>query len=99
AERTGIEWTDYVKREVIGRSSSGIGTAFGDGQWAQGKAEEFDLTAPATDEAKQWDGWGTALKPAIEPILLAQKPLNVVPLHEAANKTHHILGALKWLSL
>ena len=32
-------------------------------------------TAPATSEAKQWDGWGTALKPAIEPIILARKPL------------------------
>lgn len=29
---------------------------------------------PATDEAKQWDGWGTALKPAHEPIALARKP-------------------------
>jgi len=33
------------------------------------------LTAPATDLAKQWDGWGTALKPANEPIVLARKPL------------------------
>lgn len=30
---------------------------------------------PATDEAKQWDGWGTALKPAHEPMVLARKPL------------------------
>lgn len=28
-----------------------------------------------TDDAKQWDGWGTALKPANEPICLARKPL------------------------
>ena len=34
------------------------------------------ITAPATPEAKQWDGWGTALKPAIEPIILARKPLD-----------------------
>lgn len=34
------------------------------------------LTAPATPEAKQWDGWGTALKPAIEPVLLCRKPLD-----------------------
>jgi site-specific DNA-methyltransferase (adenine-specific) len=34
-----------------------------------------DLTAPATDDAKKWDGWGTALKPAHEPIVLARKPL------------------------
>jgi site-specific DNA-methyltransferase (adenine-specific) len=32
-------------------------------------------TAPATDAAKQWEGWGTALKPAWEPIVLARKPL------------------------
>ena len=34
-----------------------------------------DITAPATSEAQRWDGWGTALKPAIEPIILARKPL------------------------
>lgn len=36
----------------------------------------LDITAPATDEAKQWDGWGTALKPANEPIVLARKPIS-----------------------
>ena len=35
----------------------------------------FDITAPATPEAKQWEGWGTALKPALEPITVARKPL------------------------
>jgi len=33
------------------------------------------VTAPATPEAAQWDGWGTALKPAWEPIIVARKPL------------------------
>jgi DNA modification methylase len=33
------------------------------------------LTAPATDAARQWSGWGTALKPAWEPIIVARKPL------------------------
>jgi DNA modification methylase len=32
-------------------------------------------TAPATDEAKKWQGWGTALKPAFEPVVVARKPL------------------------
>jgi site-specific DNA-methyltransferase (adenine-specific) len=32
-------------------------------------------TIPATDAAKQWDGWGTALKPASEPIIIARKSL------------------------
>jgi DNA modification methylase len=34
-----------------------------------------EQTAPATDLARQWDGWGTALKPAYEPIVMARKPL------------------------
>lgn len=33
-------------------------------------------TAPATPTAKQWAGWGSALKPAHEPIVLARKPLD-----------------------
>ena len=33
-------------------------------------------TASATDAARQWEGWGTALKPACEPIVLARKPLS-----------------------
>ena len=36
---------------------------------------EVNITAPATDAARQWDGWGTALKPAMEPITVARKPL------------------------
>lgn len=52
--------------------------AFGDGfstKTAEQRARESAVTAPATAAAAQWDGWGTALKPAIEPILLARKPL------------------------
>src|SRR5690606_39897914 len=35
----------------------------------------LDITAPATELAKKWDGWGTALKPAHEPIIVVRKPL------------------------
>jgi DNA modification methylase len=38
-------------------------------------AGEQTFTAPATDDARKWQGWGTALKPANEPIVLARKPL------------------------
>jgi len=31
---------------------------------------------PKTDEAKQWQGWGTALKPSQEPVTIARKPLD-----------------------
>ncbi len=34
------------------------------------------ITSPATPEAKQWQGWGTALKPANEPICVARKPIS-----------------------
>jgi site-specific DNA-methyltransferase (adenine-specific) len=34
----------------------------------------LDITAPATEAAKTWQGWGTALKPAFEPIIVARKP-------------------------
>ena len=36
---------------------------------------EYDLTEANSDEEKQWSGWGTALKPAYEPIVLARKPI------------------------
>lgn len=35
----------------------------------------IQITAPATDAARQWQGWGTALKPALEPVTVARKPL------------------------
>jgi site-specific DNA-methyltransferase (adenine-specific) len=33
------------------------------------------ITKPATEDAKKWDGWGTALKPTVEPIVMARKPV------------------------
>jgi site-specific DNA-methyltransferase (adenine-specific) len=47
---------------------------------------------PATDAARQWDGWGTALKPACEPIVLARKPLSESTV--AANVLKWGTGAL-----
>ena len=54
-------------------------------------SDEYAITAPATEAAKQWDGWGTALKPAHEPIVLARKPLSGTV---AASVTEHGTGAL-----
>lgn len=36
----------------------------------------IEYTAPATEAAKQWEGWGTAMKPSIEPICMARKPIS-----------------------
>ena len=46
---------------------------------------------PTTDAAQQWEGWGTGLKPAHEPIVLARKPLNGTV---ASNVLQHGTGAL-----
>lgn len=46
----------------------------GSGEYGHG--ENRSITAPSTPETIQWDGWGTALKPANEPIVLARKPLS-----------------------
>lgn len=52
---------------------------------------ELDGGAPATEAARQWQGWGTALKPALEPITVARKPLVGTV---AANVLQHGTGAL-----
>lgn len=49
------------------------------------------VTAPATDAAREWDGWGTALKPSFEPIILARKPLTGTV---ASNVLTHGTGAI-----
>lgn len=78
-----------AEREVVG-VAKGAGTkdptSFGNGH-----NSEFDITRPATPEAQQWEGWGTALKPAWEPIVLARKPLIGTV---AANVLAHGTGAI-----
>lgn len=59
-----------AEREVVGKGVSGA-TAI----WPDGGMGNFDITATATEAARQWQGWGTALKPAYEPVLLFRKPL------------------------
>src|SRR5699024_9020856 len=53
--------------------------------------KSVNITTPATSEAQRWDGWGTALKPAIEPIILARKPLDGTV---ASNVLAHGVGGL-----
>jgi DNA modification methylase len=73
----GIDKAAGAEREVIGTYS---GVTKGDGgryNWHNTDeigATTVNITAPATAEAQQWQGWGTALKPAHEPIVLARKP-------------------------
>lgn len=67
---------DTRKRGQTRPNSGGTGKGNGDIQGGYNFSENFDVTAPATDLAEQWDGWGTALKPAHEPIVMARKPLS-----------------------
>jgi site-specific DNA-methyltransferase (adenine-specific) len=90
-----------VEREVVGYSAGfGKGSTFSsEYQTAQGYRPAYTekagqpapITAPATEAAKQWQGWGTALKPALEPITVARKPF---PGTVAENVLQHGTGAL-----
>ena len=74
------EWVDQLverveaEREVVGTKEwSNSASHFVPGE-DHSQRVRLDITAPATPEAQQWDGWGTALKPALEPITVARKP-------------------------
>ena len=57
------------------------------GQVQNAERTEVLITAPATDDAKKWSGWGTAVKPALEPIIVGRKPLS---------EKNVALNVLKW---
>lgn len=89
-----------AEREVIGQyvapdgKARGVDRGIQGGSFAAGKSN-YDpvkmVTAPATDSARQWQGWGTALKPALEPITVARKPFAGTV---AANVQEYGTGAL-----
>jgi DNA modification methylase len=81
-----------AEREVVGpgnrHNSKRCAVAIGDTESLGGVPP---ITAAATDAAREWQGWGTALKPALEPICLARKPfIGTI----AANVLAHGTGAL-----
>jgi site-specific DNA-methyltransferase (adenine-specific) len=65
-------WKPTGKARLVGgKNADGI---FQDYATAGTLKDSVDITAPATSEAKTWQGWGTALKPAHEPIVVGRKP-------------------------
>src|SRR5699024_8438338 len=89
-----VESQNFASRDVVGTdsrtaNSSWLGTQ--DGKASTWGVGQWNITAPATPEAQQWDGWGTALKPANEPIVMARKPFKGTV---AANVLEHGTGAL-----
>jgi hypothetical protein len=100
-----------AEREVVGKRTDGR-YAYGFSEAAKDNMRGLDptatgftgevgiITAPATPDAERWQGWGTALKPAHEPVVCARKPFNVVPLDwRLVANVHHALAGLLWLSL
>lgn len=71
AEREVISEGAPVARMIPGADQNATGS------WIKDSGRTFTPTetAPATAEATEWEGWGTALKPAHEPIVVARKPL------------------------
>jgi DNA modification methylase len=86
AQREVLSQGAPVKRMIPGADQNKAG-------WIKDSGREFvpTITAAATPEAEQWQGWGTAVKPAWEPIVLARKPLIGTV---AANILQHGTGAL-----
>ena len=62
------------KNEGVWRGRAGKVTS-DNGSMSGGNYERTPKGPPYTAEAKQWQGWGTALKPAHEPVVVARKPL------------------------
>jgi len=83
-----------AEREVLRRRSYEFtdgGGYSGNLNTSKPRSESAEITAPATDAARTWQGWGTALKPAFEPIVVGRKPLAGTV---AANVLAHGTGAL-----
>ena len=88
-----IDGVHGAEREVVGRTGVRCGVFAHSGTGTPQNVEDYEavITAPATEDAKRGQGWGTALKPAYEPIILARKPLAGTV---AANVLEHGTGAI-----
>jgi DNA modification methylase len=86
-EREKIPVGDPVKRMIPGADQDKTGS------WIKDNGREYQpgVEIPATEAAKQWQGWGTALKPAFEPVTMARKPFASTV---AANVLEHGTGGL-----
>jgi len=83
-----------AERRIVGEKqvSCGTGSEFGKATGTGHKGTIVFVTTAATDEAKRWEGWGTALKPAAEHWILIRKPLR--EKNVAANVLTHGTGAI-----
>jgi site-specific DNA-methyltransferase (adenine-specific) len=61
--------------EYEAKPASGVGFMNSSDDGYNTTLNQLSQVGESTPEAKQWQGWGTALKPALEPIVVARKPL------------------------
>jgi DNA modification methylase len=74
--RKGTPGEAWGQREKTGEQNVPVGHAFaGSTYGGDSSGRVVDVTAPATPAAREWAGWGTALKPAFEPVVVARKPM------------------------
>jgi len=66
---------NWYRREVTGKGTAGFGKGSKDHGMVKGQSADYDLTAPASEEARSAVGLGTALKPAAEFWYLVRAPL------------------------
>ena len=67
-----MEKSAGVEREIVGKMDVGPDMRGGNFKASEGR-KVSDITVPATEDGKKWDGYGTALKPAHEPIAVFGK--------------------------
>jgi DNA modification methylase len=91
ADIRSVESKNFAAREVVGNGNKPKPTFHTVNIGGAAQANAYDITAPATDAAREWAGWGTALKPALEPITVARKPFAGTV---AANVQAHGTGAI-----
>lgn len=89
-----IDKTLGAERKIVGKHKvPGYNANVKQGQKKRSKTEFIERSKDAvTDEAKKYNGWGTALKPAVEPIVLARKPFSENTV--AKNVLKHGTGGL-----
>lgn len=85
--RKGTPGEAWESREVTGEVEQWTDRT----NYAMTSRDGLRRDTPATDAARQWEGWGTALKPAFEPVIMARKPFKGTV---AANVLEHGTGAL-----
>lgn len=74
----GIDKAAGAERKIVGRRPDWVVSD----KWRQSEGKKdrpnsiLNITEASTEDARRWNGWGTALKPAFEPIVLARKPLS-----------------------